>query len=248
MKYNSVEILGYPVFSGILEDLTQFEDQTIINTLNAFSYAVAKKDDPFRTALSSSTILLPDGFPVVLAAKLLKKVTIHKIAGADLFFHLLKKAETNSLKCFFLGSNDDTLTKIIIRLKDEYPGIRAGIFSPPFVNTFSQKDSNAMINAVNHSSPDILFVGMTAPKQEKWVYEYKNHLNAKAICSIGAVFDFYAGTVKRPSKFWIYMKMEWFIRFLKEPRRLWKRYFIYSPIFFFDLLTVFLRRSKIQGD
>ena len=88
-----------------------------------------------------------------------------------------------------------------------------------------------MIKAVNRFQPEVLFVGMTAPKQEKWSFQHKDQLNTKIICSIGAVFDFYAGTVERPSPFWINLGLEWFIRLIKEPKRMWKRYLYYGPIF-----------------
>jgi N-acetylglucosaminyldiphosphoundecaprenol N-acetyl-beta-D-mannosaminyltransferase len=93
-----------------------------------------------------------------------------------------------------------------------------------------------MISAINNFAPDILFVGMTAPKQEKWVYLNKSQINAKIICSIGAVFDFYSGNIKRPNQFWINLGLEWLIRFLKEPRRLFNRNFISTPLFLFYVL------------
>ncbi len=93
-----------------------------------------------------------------------------------------------------------------------------------------------MVNAVNDFQPDVLFVGMTAPKQEKWVYKHKDRLDAKIICAIGAVFDFYAGTVDRPQQFWINLGLEWFIRLYKEPKRMWKRYLYYGPVFVFHIL------------
>ena len=92
-----------------------------------------------------------------------------------------------------------------------------------------------MVEAVNNFKPQILFVGMTAPKQEKWVYTHKSQLDAKIICSIGAVFDFYAGTVKRPGKFWIQLGLEWFPRLLREPKRLWRRNFVSTPLFLWDV-------------
>jgi N-acetylglucosaminyldiphosphoundecaprenol N-acetyl-beta-D-mannosaminyltransferase len=88
-----------------------------------------------------------------------------------------------------------------------------------------------MVDAVNAFHPDILFIGMTAPKQEKWAYAHKDRLNARVICCIGAVFDFYAGTVERPSSFMISIGLEWFGRLVREPRRLWRRYLYYGPIF-----------------
>jgi N-acetylglucosaminyldiphosphoundecaprenol N-acetyl-beta-D-mannosaminyltransferase len=92
-----------------------------------------------------------------------------------------------------------------------------------------------MYDKVNEQKTDVLFVGMTAPKQEKWVNEYKNLLDAKTICSIGAVFDFYAGNIKRSSPFWISLGLEWLPRFLKEPRRLFYRNFVSTPNFILEV-------------
>ena len=95
-----------------------------------------------------------------------------------------------------------------------------------------------MIKAINRFKPDVLFVGMTAPKQEKWIYEHKNAIHSDIICAIGAVFDFYAGTVLRPSKYWRSMGMEWLGRLINEPRRMYKRYLYYGPIFLVKLLKL----------
>ncbi|MEX0275522.1 MAG: WecB/TagA/CpsF family glycosyltransferase, partial [Flavobacteriaceae bacterium] len=112
----------------------------------------------------------------------------------------------------------------------------------PFKKVFSEKDSEEMIKAVNAFKPDVLFVGMTAPKQEKWVYVNGDQLNVNMVCSIGAVFDFYAGTVKRPSNVWINLGLEWLGRLLKEPRRMWKRYIYYGIIF----LGHIVKRSRVR--
>jgi N-acetylglucosaminyldiphosphoundecaprenol N-acetyl-beta-D-mannosaminyltransferase len=88
-----------------------------------------------------------------------------------------------------------------------------------------------MVEAINTFNPDVLFVGMAAPKQEKWAYAHKERLNTNFICCIGAVFDFYARTVERPSSFLISLGLEWFGRLVSEPKRLWKRYLYYGPIF-----------------
>ena len=94
-----------------------------------------------------------------------------------------------------------------------------------------------MISAVNEFKPDVLFVGMTAPKQEKWNDENKDKLEANVICSIGAVFDFYAGTITRPGKVWIKLGLEWFIRLLKEPKRMSKRYIYYGAPFVWMIIS-----------
>jgi N-acetylglucosaminyldiphosphoundecaprenol N-acetyl-beta-D-mannosaminyltransferase len=116
-------------------------------------------------------------------------------------------------------------------LSGEYPDLKVNTYSPPYKNEFSREETMAMIGAVNDFAPDVLFVGMTAPKQEKWVHENRHLIKAPIICSIGAVFDFYAGTVKRPGKFWISIGLEWFPRLLREPRRLWRRTFVSTPVF-----------------
>ncbi len=244
MRHPYISVMGYNVYSAELEGIDIPVNRTVINTINAYSYVLARNDEVFRKALGSSDILIADGFPVVIAARLLKRIKIRKIAGNDLFIHTLGQLNQSSGSCFFLGSSEETLKSIGQKLNDEYPNIRAEFFSPPFKAEFSKEDNLTMIGRINAFSPDVLFVGMTAPKQECWVYENNPELTASLICSIGAVFDFYAGTVKRPSNFWIHLKLEWFIRFIKEPRRLWRRYFICSPRFFKYMLLDLLKREN----
>lgn len=235
-NYPSTRVLGYEVYSAPLKELKISGKKNVISTLNAYSYVVARKDEEFSSALSSSELLIADGFPVVLAARVLNSEKIEKIAGEDMFHFLLRKLNSESGSCFFLGAAPPTLLNIEERMAGDYPEVSVNSFSPPYKPLFSEEESQLMCAQVNQAKPDVLFVGMTAPKQEKWVEANKHRLDAGVICSIGAVFDFYAGTVNRPSPFWIKIKLEWFIRFIKEPRRLWKRYFIYSPLFFWHLL------------
>jgi len=222
--------LDYPIFSGNLEQIG-FASKTLINTLNQYSFCVAQQDATFKVALQASDILLPDGMAIVAAVRLLSGQKIKKIAGADIHLHLLQELNQRQGSCFYLGSSESTLFKIKERLAIKFPNIRVGTFSPPFATEFTPDQNKKMLEAVNAFRPDVLFVGMTAPKQEKWAQAHKEQLETKIICTIGAVFDFYAGTVKRPSVFWINMRLEWFIRLIKEPKRLWKRYLYYGPVF-----------------
>lgn len=235
-----VSILGYDVFSGDLKT-TGFIEKMMINTINPHSFCVAQEDVQFNAALKRSDILLPDGIGIVFAAKILKGKRISKIAGADLHKYCLEQASKEGKSVFYLGASPETLQKIRIRLEHEFPNVKAGFYSPPFKNEFSDLDNQEMIHEVNVFQPDILFVGMTAPKQEKWIYEHFNQLQVSTTCAIGAVFDFYAGTVKRPHPFWIKLGLEWFIRFLKEPRRLFKRNFVSTPCFLMHII-----KSKIS--
>jgi len=212
-----------------------FDNHRIINTINPHSYLITQSDAVFLEAIKASDILLPDGIGIVWAKKILTKIKIKRIAGYDLFIHLMSNLNEKQGTCFFLGASDQTLEKINKRIAREYPNISVSSHSPAYKNNFTNEENSEMCTLINKVNPDILFVGMTAPKQEKWVFTNNKNINAKLICSIGAVFDFYAGNVNRPSNFWISLGLEWFPRFLHEPIRLAKRNLISTPKFIIQI-------------
>jgi len=222
--------MRYSLYTGELADLPTSR-KFLVSCLNQYTYCMAEEDLQFREALLNSEVLLPDGIGIVVAEKFLNGKRIKKIAGADLHLHLLRQLNEAGGRCFYLGSAEGTLQKIKERLAVEFPAVEVGLYSPPHAAHFSEAESAAMVEAVNSFDPDILFIGMTAPKQEKWAHAHKERLNVKAICCIGAVFDFYAGTVERPSSFMISIGLEWFGRLVREPKRLWRRYLYYGPVF-----------------
>jgi N-acetylglucosaminyldiphosphoundecaprenol N-acetyl-beta-D-mannosaminyltransferase len=235
------QMIGFSIYKSDLNKI-DINRKMLINTINQYSFCVAEEDAAFKSALQQSDILLPDGVAIVAAVRLLNGTKIKKIAGADIHQHLLEQLNKKGGSCFYLGSSDYTLQKIVARLAIDFPNVTVGTFSPPYKPEFSVAEHKQMLEAVNAFHPDVLFVGMTAPKQEKWSYQHKEQLDAKIICSIGAVFDFYAGTVKRPSLFWINLKLEWFIRLVKEPRRMSKRYLYYGPVFIKLILVAKIRQ------
>lgn len=234
MKTLTCNCLGYNIFSDSLSTIHNYK-KVLVNTINQYSYCIAEQDEEFKQALVHSDVLLPDGVGITAAAKFLNGENLKKISGADLHQYLLEELNEKQGSCFYLGSSDSTLEKIKKRINKEYPSIKVYSFSPPYKSEFTKEDSDLMIQQVNSISPDALFIGMTAPKQEKWAYQFKDQLQTKYICSIGAVFDFYAGTVKRPGQLWINMGLEWLGRLISEPKRLYKRYLYYGPIFTYTL-------------
>lgn len=242
----TLSIMNYLIFTGSIHDILSIEKKIIVNTINVHSYCVAKNDHVFMVALQKSDVLLPDGIGIVLAAMLLNGEKIQQITGPQIHYNLLKKLNSEKKSCFYLGSSEKTLRLIENRLHEEYPVIRAGFYSPPYRDNFLDEENQDMIKIVNDFKPDVLFVGMTAPKQEKWVFLNNQHLDAKLICSIGAEFDFYAGTVKRPHFIFFRLGLVWVVRFLLEPKRLWKRHFISIPCFLLEVLLykVGLKHSK----
>ena len=244
MKVGKNIFSEYDVFDGSLNQIS-FDRKTVINTINQYSFCVAEHDALFKNALRNSDILLPDGVGIVVALRSTLGRAINKISGDDLHQFLLDKLNTGRGSCFYLGSSVKTLEKIQARLDVEFPDIKCNSFSPPYKSEFSESDSAEMIARINECSPDVLFVGMTAPKQEKWVNDHKHQINAKVICCIGAVFDFYAGTVKRPCKVWVDFGLEWFVRLCKEPKRMWKRYVYYGPIFAFKIIKEVVKNDLV---
>lgn len=226
----SVPLMEYSIYNGDLFNLDSSK-KTLITTINQYSFCIAEEDPEFKKALLQSDVLLPDGMGIVSAVQLQTGKKIKKIAGADIHLHLLNDLNKKAGSCFYLGASERTLSKIKERLAIEFPNIEVATYSPPFKSHFSKLENKEMIDVINAFAPDVVFVGMTAPKQEKWAFNHKTQLKTKTICAIGAVFDFYAGTVERPSLFWVNLKLEWLIRLVKEPKRMWKRYLYYGPVF-----------------
>lgn len=240
------DYVGYKLFTKSLDDLPILS-KIVINTINQYSFCLAEKEPEFKDALLASEVLLPDGVGIVAAVRLQTGQKIKKISGSNLHFHLLNKLNKEYGSCFYLGSSEKTLKKIKKRITLEYPNIRVGFYSPPFKTVFSDDDNTKMIHEVNQFKPDALFVGMTAPKQEKWAIAHKKQLDTKIISSIGAVFDFYAGTMNRPSNFWVSLGFEWLGRLVHEPQRMWKRYLYYGPIFVYILIKYKIKYSFIHS-
>jgi len=230
-----MKIMNYEVFTDDLKKI-DLDTKKVINTINPHSYVTAKSDATFETALQDSDFLIPDGSGIVLAAKQIYGKNIKKIAGTDLHTFLLEQMNQEGGKIFYMGASQNTLDKIENKLQEEYPNITAASYSPPFKPEFSDEDDSIIIEKINTFSPDVLFIGMTAPKQEKWLHQHKDQLHFKVASSIGAVFDFYAGTVERPSQLWLDLHLEWLGRLLKEPKRMWKRNFVSTPLFLIDVL------------
>jgi len=238
----TVDILGYPVSNrgqrADVDTACRRLDEPgarpcTVACANPHSLVVAAADPPFAAALRNADILLPDGAGIVLAARLLGRPPLRRVAGMDFFLAMNAQAEARGgLRYFFLGASEAVLDLIAARLARENPRITVcGTYAPPFTAAFSEADSAAMVAAVNAAKPDVLWVGMTAPKQETWIEAHRGALRVPVIGAIGAVFDFYAGTRKRAPQWVCDLGLEWLPRLLREPGRLWRRNVISTPVF-----------------
>ena len=137
---------------------------------------------------------------------------------------------------YFMGSSEKVLGMIREKAKVMYPHVEVVTYSPPYKPEFTEEDNAAIIKAINDANPDLLWIGMTAPKQEKWAYSHWNELDIHCHCgTIGAVFDFFAGTAKRAPKWWQEHSLEWLYRLIIEPKRMWRRYIIGNALFLWNV-------------
>ena len=147
------------------------------------------------------------------------------------------KFRERPLTVMFMGSSQKVLDLIVKRAAVDYPHLKVVTYSPPYKPEFSDEDNKAIIEAINAADPDLLWIGMTAPKQEKWTYSHWEELDIHChVGTIGAVFDFFAGTVERAPMWWQRHGLEWLYRLLKEPKRMWRRYIIGNALFLWNML------------
>lgn len=244
------------------------EGKLLINTINAYSYNNARHDELFEEALMKGDVLIPDGISIVHACRFLHYVKTRpkeRIAGWDLFAFEMKKlngavydatqTESDNEMPFwkkmnpdrqkpvvmFIGSSKRVLDSIVENAAYFYPNLEVKTYSPPFKPIFTVEDNRNIVNAINAIDPDLLWIGMTAPKQEKWTYSQWDKLNIHChVGTIGAVFDFFAGTRKRAPKVMQNTGFEWLYRLLSEPKRMWRRYIIGNVEF-----VIYILREKL---
>lgn len=245
MKF--IKTLGFKVFSDdlslILIEKNDDKKCKVVNTISPNSYGISVKDAVFRTALKKSDYLVLDGVYFALSSILLQGKNIKRNQGPDVFNHFFERLDKISGKAFFLGSTQDTLNLIKSRAKREYPNITVETYSPPFKPEFSDEDNSLMIDKINLFNPDILFVGMTCPKQEKWSVKHRNQINSNLIICIGNVFDWYAGTQKIIRPIWFKLRIGWLVRIFQRPE-IFRRNIKNQMTFFWHLFLIIIKMKK----
>ena len=233
---------GYTLVKESL-DCVPMNGKAVVNTISPNSYGISQKDSDTDKALKGADFLILDGVYFGLWPLLRYGKKARRITGWDSFIYYLERMQEVGGKVFLLGSTPETLRKMTARIRVEYPAVRVDSYSPPFKPEFDQDDNRKMIEAVNSFSPDILVVGMTAPKQEKWAYFNMPFLHAHVSIAVGNVFDWYAGNTRRPGKFWQKAGLEWFVRIFYRPE-IFKRNISNQMVFFRHLALKLLRIKK----
>lgn len=221
-------MLGVPVDKRTLDELVQDslasvenrESKQVFACANAYSLIVAQKDAVYMQALCDADQVVADGVGITKMGRLANMHVGPHITGSDYFRAIMKALDDRGNgRVFFFGSSENVLDKMAAQVSKEFENLDVcGTLSPPF-REWSEEENDAMIEEINRFSPDVLWVGMTAPKQEKWVADNKDRLNAAVIGSIGAVFDFFSGSKPEPPEWIRRGGLEWLFRMVSEPRR-----------------------------
>lgn len=187
----------------------------------------AHQDPKFRTIMNDTDLVVPDGMPLVWIGRWRGNLLRRRVYGPELMETFCR--ETGSrYRHFFYGGAAGVAESLANRLRERFNIRVAGTFSPPF-RQLTEEEDKVLADQVQRSAPDVLWVGLGTPKQERWIYEHRSRLCVPVLLGVGAAFDFNSGRLRRPPRWMRENGLEWFFRLLVEPRRLWKRYLVTIP-------------------
>lgn len=234
------EILGIPydtlnkseTIKFISDSIKGCGSQIYRSDINAASFLMLKECGVIKDYICGADVINIDGMGVIFGCKFLGNKNIERIAGADLFEDILSIAEKNCFSVYFLGSTQEVVTMTAKKALIHFPNLSIAGFGDGY---FQEKQAE-VVEVINDSNPDILFVGVKSPEKEKFILEWRGSLDVKFIMGVGGTFDVFSGNIKRAPSWVQKIGMEWFFRFIQEPKRMWRRYF-FSNIYFLRLIT-----------
>jgi len=243
-----IKIGGIKIFSGSKDDFIKINQSIlfnnnkkslIISSTSVHGIVESQYDANYQTILNKSYLLNPDGRPLSLLGKLRGHKKMEQIRGPDVLPEICKITAKSDNKHFFYGGNEGVADQLAESLKNDNPTINiVGTYCPPF-RELSEKEMNEIADLINRSGADIVWVGLSTPKQEKWAYAIKDRISVKAIYTVGAAFDFEIGIVQPAPKWITKMYLEWLYRIIKDPKRLSMRYIKIIPKFFSIVIREF---------
>jgi N-acetylglucosaminyldiphosphoundecaprenol N-acetyl-beta-D-mannosaminyltransferase len=209
----------------------------------------SQKDERLRRIHNSAGLVTPDGMSLVWLCRLKGQRRVERVYGPDLMLALCERSLWGGYRHFFYGASPAVLEALTAQLRSRFAGLEvAGTFAPPFRPPSADEDAET-VQRINDAQPDVVWVGLSTPKQERWMADHVGRLTAPVLIGVGAAFDFHAG-VKRQAPRWMQRNgLEWFFRLLSEPRRLYRRYLTNIPLFAWYLVldAIGLRRTP-QGN
>jgi N-acetylglucosaminyldiphosphoundecaprenol N-acetyl-beta-D-mannosaminyltransferase len=248
----SVEVLGVPLALTDYERTIEWMDATIATgqrgyvCVAAVHTVMACQEDPeLRAAVLGSDLTVPDGQPLVWAMNALGHDLSSRVYGPDLMARYCERAALTGARMFLYGGrNQGALVQLALNLRTRYPGLNiVGGYAPPF-RALTVEEESFVLDEINRSQADVVWVGIGVPKQEKWMAAMRGRLRAPVLVGVGAAFDFHAGLVSQAPRWMQSMGLEWAYRLLQEPGRLWRRYLRYNPRFVLGFLCQWLAHRR----
>lgn len=233
-----VNVLGVGVSAITMADALRFVDETISKRMPTYACVsgvhgvmLCQADDALRQIHNRAGMVTPDGMPLVWFGRLSGHRNMRRVCGPDLMLAVCKRSLSADYRHFFLGGAPGTAERLAARLQERFPGLEVvGTFCPPFREMTVQEDAE-LVEMVEAARPDVLWVGISTPKQERFMANHLGRLSAPLMIGVGAAFDFHAGLKRRAPRWMQESGLEWLFRLASEPRRLWKRYLRNVPLF-----------------
>jgi N-acetylglucosaminyldiphosphoundecaprenol N-acetyl-beta-D-mannosaminyltransferase len=243
------EILGIPIAMLDYERAMDVMDRMVeeghrgwVCAAAVHSVMVAQDDPLMKQALTDAVITVPDGMPIVWAANTLGEHLPNRVYGPELMRRYCNRSVQEGHRVWLYGGRDQgALVQLALNLRRKHPGIRiVGGYSPPF-RSLTPEEDEAIADQINSANPDVLWVGIGVPKQEKWMVRMRDRLDVPVMCAVGAAFDFHAGRVSQAPRWMQERGLEWTYRIAQEPRRLLPRYLYTNPRFMLELSRQYAR-------
>jgi N-acetylglucosaminyldiphosphoundecaprenol N-acetyl-beta-D-mannosaminyltransferase len=202
---------------------------------NVHAVMEALRDEGFRRVYNQAGLIVPDGMPLVWVGRLRGHAGVRRVYGPDLMLQLCERLARLGRSAFFYGGSPGVAAELAERLRGRFPGLSsAGSYAPPF-RELSRGEEEDVVRLLNDAGPDVIFVGLGCPRQEKWMAALRERLRAPVLVGVGAAFDFHTGRVPQAPRWMQSAGLEWLFRLAQEPSRLWRRYLVYNPLFIFHV-------------
>jgi N-acetylglucosaminyldiphosphoundecaprenol N-acetyl-beta-D-mannosaminyltransferase len=240
------EILGVPIDALTMEEVLDRVDQVIggrdrlqIGVVNAAKLVNMRRDPTIRADVLSCDLILADGVAVVWASRILGRPLTERVAGIDLMLGMLRRGNENGYRVYCLGAREDVLAIAVARIAADYPRV---CLVGRHHGYFSGQEEPGLVAAISDAKPDILLVGMSSPKKERFLARWRDQLDVPVCHGVGGSLDVLAGKVRRAPLAWQRLGLEWLYRVCQEPRRLWRRYLVTNTLFCAMVITEFFRQ------
>jgi N-acetylglucosaminyldiphosphoundecaprenol N-acetyl-beta-D-mannosaminyltransferase len=241
----NISVLDQDRARELLFEAVRKGERGYVTITNVYSVSEARRDSALRDIFNHALLSTPDGMPMVWMGRLLGYPTIRRVYGPDLVLNLCDHGRSFGFSHFFFGGKPGVAEDFAANLQERFPGLQvAGTFCPPF-RLLNPEERAVLMQKVRETHPDFFWVGMSTVKQERFMAEYMSILpEAKIFIGVGAAFDFLTGRVKQAPRWMMGLGLEWLFRLFQEPRRLWRRYLIYNPLFVVRATAQLLRLRR----